>query len=109
MPQASAELSAHRRAALSLISAWPEKFFASAISSLLRNAGVAFELDDHAIALVAAFDIAHLAAQVLPRPLLIRQMDSQSFSTWSMRWVENRMALPWSLKFEQAFARPELR
>jgi hypothetical protein len=24
-------------------------------------------------------------------------MESHSFSTWSMRWVENRIALPWSL------------
>ena len=47
----------------SRISAWPEKFFASAISGLFKKVGAALELDDHVIALVARLDLAHPARQ----------------------------------------------
>ena len=48
---------------LSRISAWPEKFLASAISGLLEKIGAAFELDDHVVALVARLDLAHPAGE----------------------------------------------
>ena len=63
MPAASCSSFCASPCGFSRISAWPEKFFASAISSLFKKCGAAFELDNHVVALVAALDLAHLAGQ----------------------------------------------
>jgi len=46
----------------------------------LEESGVSLELDDHVVALVTLLDLAQMPASTAS-PLLMRQMESQSFST----------------------------
>jgi len=58
------------------------------------STSVAFVVDSTKAAAVAVFDFAETPLQPPPCRDLIRQIESQSLSTWSMRWVENRIDFP---------------
>ena len=84
----------------SLNSARPGDSRNSVIDGSVKKRCVTLVLHHNAITRVARLHLAHLPSSTA-RPWSTRQMASHSFSTWSMRWVENRIVLPLLLEFQQ--------